>query len=323
MAPLLIAETAQVGLHGVHADARHGPPDLIVQHFGSAAMGRLAEAFVDALDEPGAALAEDVLGAMVAAARAAWPGIEVDPERFVRFVAQRVGPGVGPRDLPASDLYLACACADGDPRAIAAFERRYFRGVDAAMATMRAPAGVADEVKQVLRARFFVSTPERHATIADFGGRGDLNGWVRVSAVREALRILARQKRSVRLDEALLDELTAGGDPEIAAVKSRCRAELATALREALAALSPRARTLLRYQIVDGLGISAMGAIYGVHRATVARWLAQVRADVVADTQRRLATRLQLSQDEVESVIRLVQSQLDLSIVSLLGSPPP
>jgi RNA polymerase sigma-70 factor (ECF subfamily) len=294
---------------------------LIVQHFPGAAMGRLAEAFIAALEEPSAALAEDVLDALVTAARAAWPGVDVDPERFVRFVAQRVAPEVEPRDLPASDLYLACACADGDPRAIAAFERRYFPGVDAAIATMRAPADVADEVKQVLRARFFVPTPRRHATIADFGGRGDLYGWVRVSAVREVLRILARQRRSVRLDEALLDELTAGGDPEVTAVKSRCRAELTTALREALAALSARDRTLLRYQVVDGLGISAMGAIYHVHRATVARWLAQVRAAVVADTQRRLATRLQLSQDEVESVIRLVQSQLDLNIVSLLGAP--
>jgi hypothetical protein len=38
----------------------------------------------------------------------------------------------------------------------------------------------------------------------------------------------------------------------------------------------------------------------------------------VADTKRRLGAKLRLSGDEVRSVLRVVQSQLDLSLVSAL-----
>ena len=37
-------------------------------------------------------------------------------------------------ELNVSDLYLACGCALGDPRALAAFEDAMFREVDAAIA---------------------------------------------------------------------------------------------------------------------------------------------------------------------------------------------
>lgn len=267
---------------------------------------------------------EALLAAQVAAGAAAWPDLALDPEHFVRFLAHRLPEGRNLEgelaELPAADLYLACACADGDGRAIAAFEERYFRDIEATVAGMRAPSGAADDVKQILRTRFFVSTGGRPPAITEFGGRGNLHGWVRVSAVREVLRLFKRDRRKVDLDEALLDDMVGFPDPEMAAVKAKCRSELGAAFREALAALSARERTLLRYHIADGLSIDAIGSIYHVHRATAARWLAAVRERLVSDTQARLAAHLRLDRDEVESVIRLVRSQLDLSIVSLLGA---
>jgi RNA polymerase sigma-70 factor (ECF subfamily) len=258
------------------------------------------------------------LEALAASGRAAWPDLEVAPEVFIEFLAERIRPGTDGEALPIADLYLACACAQGDERAMAALERTTFDAVDAAAAALRAPSGAADEVKQILRTRFFVGSGERPPAIADFGGRGDLHGWVRVSAVREILRLFKRAQRVAPLDEALLAEL-APTDPETAALKARCGGELAAAFREAIEALPPRARTLLRYQIADGLGVTEIGAIYHVHRATAARWLAKLREELVEDTRRRLAARLRLSEAEAKSMIRLVQSQLDLSVVGLLA----
>jgi RNA polymerase sigma-70 factor, ECF subfamily len=270
---------------------------------------------------------ETLLVAHITSGQTAWPGLALDPERFVRFLARRL-PQSGDleaelNELPAADLYLTCACADGDARAIVAFEARYFRDIDATVAGMRAPNGASDDVKQILRTRFFVSTGGRPPAITEFGGRGNLHGWVRVSAVREVLRLFKRDRRKVDLDEALLDDMVGFPDPEMAAVKAKCKTELGTAFRASLAGLSARERTLLRYHIADGLSIDAIGSIYHVHRATAARWLAAVRERLVSDTQARLAEHLRLDRDEVESVIRLVRSQLDLSIVSLLGSEDP
>jgi RNA polymerase sigma-70 factor, ECF subfamily len=258
---------------------------------------------------------------LLAAGQAAWPDLHVEPERFARFVAEHLDDAAIPEDVPAGDLYLACACADGDPSAIQAFERRYSGDIDAAVAKMGAGAAVADEVKQILRSRFFVAGREGSPAIADFAGRGDLHGWVRVSAVREVLRIFKGQRRAIALEEALLDDLAAVADPETAALKRRYRADFVAAFREALAALEARDRTLLRYQVIDGLGVSAIGAIYQVHRATAARWLAKVRDQLAADTQRRLGARLGLGRAETESLMRLVRSSMDLSIVSLLAEP--
>ena len=292
-------------------------------------MGRLVDALLAEAPEAqqAPADAERVIAEHLAAGRAAWPQIHLDDAEFARFLARRIGAGddlvAELEDLPGADLYLACACAAGDTRAIAAFEAAYFSNVDTAVAAMRAPIGAADEVKQILRTRFFVSSGERPPAIADFGGRGNLHGWVRVSAARELLRLFKKERRKVELDEALLDEIAPFPDPETAAVKAKCRTELAAAFRAALAALSPRERTLLRYQIADGLGIDAIGAIYRVHRATVARWLAAIRERLVVDTQERLGATLRLDAGEVRSVIRLVRSQLDFSLVSLLAGDDP
>lgn len=250
------------------------------------------------------------------AGRAAWPELDVPREAFAAHVAERFPDGAG-EGAPAADLYLACACAGGDARALSAFERAYFGDVDAAAAALRAPAGAADEVKQILRARFFVGGPARPPAILEYAGRGDLHGWVRISAARELLRLARRAQRDVPLDEAMLAEL-APIDPETAALKARCGRELAAAFRAALAARSPRERTLLRYQLIDGLGVTEIGEIYRVHRATAARWLAQARDDLIVDVRRRLSAELRLSDAEARSLIRLVQSQLDLSLLPLL-----
>jgi len=101
----------------------------------------------------------------------------------------------------------------------------------------------------------------------------------------------------------------------LAELKARYRSELADAFRTSLAELAPRDRTLLRYQMIDGLSIDEIGAIYRVHRATAARWLVGIRDHLVADTRGRLAAKLGVDTEEAASIVRLVQSQLDVSVI--------
>src|SRR5437762_1115793 len=101
-------------------------------------------------------------------------------------------------------------------------------------------------------------------------------------------------------------------------INTRYRAESDQAFRESLAAVGSQERTVLRLHFLDGLNIEKIGALYQVHRATVAHWIAASRQTLLVETRQRLRDRLQLSTPEFESLMGLVQSQLD---VSLHGAP--
>ena len=78
-------------------------------------------------------------------------------------------------------------------------------------------------------------------------------------------------------------------------------------------------RVLLRLHYVDGLRLAGIGALYQVTESTASRWVRRA-LDAVADGVRaRLRERLALSAETFESVLRLVQSQLDVSIRRLLA----
>jgi RNA polymerase sigma-70 factor, ECF subfamily len=258
--------------------------------------------------------------AMLDAARAAWPEVRIDPPQLVEFIAERLaGPDLAAAlaTAPSADLVLAAACTAQEPTAHAAFDA-VLSEVDAAGASTRSAKDLIEDVKQLIRVQLLVAKDGKPPGIAGYRGKGPLRGWVRITATRELIRHQrkrAREAPSARpLDEALGDI----DDPILTQLKVEYRTEFATALREAIARLDAEDRTLLRQQIVDQLSIDEIGAAFGVHRATAARWLQRARGALVTVTRGRLAARLKLPVDEIDSVIRLVQSQLDVSVVRYL-----
>jgi RNA polymerase sigma-70 factor (ECF subfamily) len=263
---------------------------------------------------------EQELDAAIAQAREAWPALTpVDAAVFRAWVRDRVPEDVALATVPINDLYLACACAAGDPQALATFEGHFLREVAIACAKLRAPSGVLDEALQVVRDRLFVRRASGVPGIASYAGRGDLRGWVRVIAMREVIKLCDRDQREVTTgDEALLDALSPSDDPELEHLKAHYHEHFARAFRAAIQGLTPRERTLLRYQVIDGLGVEAIGKIHKVHHATAARWLVRARDALLDGTKQRLSEMLRLSADEVDSVLRLIQSRMNVSIERLL-----
>ena len=271
------------------------------------------------------------LWSLVAEGRAAWPDLPLDAKILVEFVARHLTTDLADAALDGlrpADLYLACACAQGSTAAIAAFDRDYMREVEIALARMRIAAPRVADVKQLVRQRLFVGggtagAPTSAGKISEYGGRGDLRRWVRSVAVRTCLNDLRKGKREILVDDdhLIAQHAISQDDPEVEYMKRTYSNEFKAAFSEALTQLGPREQTLLRYHHVDGLNIDEIGAIYRVHRVTAFRWIEKAKEQLIKVTLDTLRTRLKLPADELDSVLRLIRSQIHLSIVRHLGGP--
>lgn len=215
------------------------------------------------------------------------------------------------------DLRLARAAAHGEPAAIAGVEA-LLADLGPAVRRIDGSPAFADEVRQAARVRLLVADGGA-PRIAGYAGRGPLRAWLQVAAARIAID-LKRARRAAPASDDLLGELVAREpDPELRHLKELYRAEFREALSAALAALPERARAVLRLHHVDGLRLAEIGRLYQVHESTVSRWVTQAAEAVAGDARARLVARLALSPSNVDSIARLVRSQLDLSIARLLG----
>ena len=271
------------------------------------------------------------LWTLVAEGRAAWPDLALAARDLVEFVARQLTSELAEDALDGlrpADLYLACACARGLPGAVAAFDREYMREVDIALSRMRIGGARLSDVKQLVRQRLFVGggtagAPTSAGKIAEYGGRGDLRRWVRSVAVRTCLNDLRKGKREVLVDDDQLiaQHAISADDPEVEYMKRTYANEFKAAFAAALGQLGAREQTLLRYHHVDGLNIDEIGAIYRVHRVTAFRWIEKAKEQLVKSTLEQLRARLKLPSAELDSVLRMIRSQIHLSLVRHLGGP--
>ena len=266
---------------------------------------------------------EPLLAQLVAAALASEPRLDI--ARFLRDVAVRIDAAPSPEHalsgLRAADLALATACARGDAAALARFDREMTGQIATAFARHRNAPITVDELQQAIRDRLFVASGGAAPRIASYLGRGDLQAWVRMVTVRYLVDVVradaARPDRPAG-DDALVDLATAGDDPELAFLKRRYRAELAVAFRAVLAALDARDRNILRHRYLDGLEVAEMATIYGMHRVSMSRVLGRIRDDLLRGIRREFLRRLGVGADELDSIMALIASRLEVSLSGLL-----
>jgi len=263
------------------------------------------------------------LGTASQRARAAWPGIAVDEARFAGHLRAVLDgrPDDAVVELHVEDLYLAWACLEGNPEALAAFDARMAPVVAAVWSRLRIDPARGEDLAQDLRVRLVVGTAGGPGKLAQYRGRGRLAHWLRAAAMRAAYRSAGQARPYLALDEAALagsDSL--GLDPALLHLKERCRLELKSALAAALAALPRRERLLLKQHYLDRLTIEDVAALYRIHRSSAARWLAQARETLAAAALQDFRARLGVAEHEVESLVELVRSQLDITVERLLSA---
>jgi RNA polymerase sigma-70 factor (ECF subfamily) len=243
-------------------------------------------------------------------ARRAWPGVEV---AFEVFAARLEAGGRG----HASDLYLACACSEQHEPALVEFDRIFLRCVRDAVARIDRSHDFISEVQQILRERLLVG-PD--AKIREYRGGGALPAWIRTAAVRTALNLRRRAKQETKRGNSLepFEQLI---DPEIALLRQRHMPEIDAALRRAIAALEPKERLLLHFYYVDGLTLAKIAALEKVGVSTVFRRMTATTQAVLTSVKSELSDKLQLSIDSLNSLLRHVRDDIDLSLSQVLGQP--
>ncbi len=293
----------------------------------------LLAAFVGAAPADWAAqLDRDRLGEALCRAvdrgRAAWPGLALDETWLAAALGARLGdPALDAARLdaaPADDLALAAACGDGLPGAAVAFEAALGADLEAIVGRTIAAPQLREEAAQRVRQHLLVAAPGARPRIAGYLGRAPLRAYVRVIATRIAIDVLRGERgdRHIADDGAAAALPDPGVDLELGLLQRRYGAPVRAAIAAGTAALAARERTLLRYHLVDGLSIDKLAVIYDVHRATVARQLERARVELLQHVKRELASHVGASGDELISIVRMVRSQLDLSVRELLASAP-
>src|SRR4051794_9235042 len=142
-----------------------------------------------------AALTMSGVAELVERARTAYPEFGVNPDAFAAHLYAKAGDDPGAVNV--EDLYLAFASAHGDRNALALIEQRHLAQIGRFIAHLRMQPSFVDEVRQQVRERILIGTATagpRVAKILDYSGRGPLGAWIRVTAMRQALDLIEKEK---------------------------------------------------------------------------------------------------------------------------------
>ena len=244
-------------------------------------------------------------------ATSAWPGVALKADRFcATFDRLSETAGGEALSLQGTDLYLSLASLDGDTTAQARLGQLVTEQAGR-LSHFHLSASDLDELRQRTMTALLVGDAPK---LLHYGGRGPLAGWLHVLMTRDVIDQLRSTQREVPVDDEVLLGLPAEGlDVDLEALKSRYKGQFSEAFRAALGRLSPRQRNMLRQHYLDDLSLEEMGDLYRVHRATAARWLADAREAVLSGTRDEISRATGIPRLEVDSLMRIVQSRLDMS----------
>jgi RNA polymerase sigma-70 factor (ECF subfamily) len=271
---------------------------------------------------------EGHLGRLLVEALAERPTLSVEVKDFVEHWATHLSHCRMPESeferLHLADLCLAFACGHGDTEALRLFQAEYVpiavstvRGVDSSQAFV-------EEVTQQLLERILVAAPGWQPRILEYAGRGSLEHWLRAAALRLALnaRRSARRAPDQLGNDSQFEVAAPTADLQFDILQARYGPDFGAALKEAMGDLTSQERSLLRLHFIDGLSFNQIGAVYQVNKSTISRRMSHARTTLLEKTRERLEKRFNLGAPELESLLRMLGPELQLSLTSVLVNTP-
>ena len=204
------------------------------------------------------------------------------------------------------DLALARAAATGDGDALAQLEQGAFAKARAHLQARGFAAWIVDEAMQQARIALLVADDDSPPGITRFTGAGSLAAFVRVVAVRFALKATP-----AHADAAIVDQLDdyfdgAAPTPELASLKATYGALVRDVVLEAWRALPAHDRFMLSLELHGRMSIQSIAELYAIHKVSAARKLARSRDVLLTEVRARLRDRMGASIETVDSVLRLI-----------------
>ena len=254
-----------------------------------------------------------------------WPAW-LDGHRFATHLAARLDPGfpTGEALAPmwAEDLYLACAVGAGVAAAVVVFDRQLVAALPATLRRVDPRPDAIDDVTQMLREKLLLPR-DGSLRLAGYSGHEPLDAWMQGAALRLALT--RRRRRHPLLTPGQDLEAILGLAPN-ADIRDHARGlggGLQTALRAAVAAQPERTRAVMRLYYAERHSVEEIGRAHQVHVATVSRWLATGRRDVLALGRADLVDRQRVEPAPIDLVLgHAVVVELTLESVLRSSSMP-
>src|SRR5262249_27694532 len=146
--------------------------------------------------------------------------------------------------------------------------------------------------------------------------------WLSAAAQKTALSLLRADGAQAQLKARLAAEAAVAAlDPELRYLQARYADVFQEAFRHALGHLSERGRVVLRLHSFLGMTLEQVAAVYGVNDATISRWLARARDDLLVETGRYMREVHGIRNEEFPSLARVLAAELHMSMARLLSEP--
>lgn len=288
------------------------------------------DVFAAALGEDAKTLPLDFdrqLTEQLASAQKELPGLPLSPEEMSEFVAHLAHskpPEAEPRSwlnaLFFKEFLLCWAAARGREAAMRLLIEEYVKPA------CRVAAGSPERVHELvtnITSRLLFATDTAPARIHSYSGRGPLGAWLRVVAKRGAIDIRRGESRRPTAAEEFAQRALKVVDPELDFFKFRYARQFNEALEEVLSSLDAEDANLLYLTSVEEVSSDAIAQMRHVSRRTIQRRLLAIREEVLNALREQMRERLGASEDEIESLLGLVQSQLGVTLHRVLARPTP
>jgi RNA polymerase sigma-70 factor (ECF subfamily) len=254
-----------------------------------------------------------------------WPEFRLPAGAFRDRLLAIVGDSDAPVEALArlfiADLYLAHACAERLTAAVEAFAERYLSRVAHYVRDYRDVN--PDEVRRQLEDTLLLGNEESGPRIAQYAGRGALGGFVRTAARNAAITLTRRAapEREIEIEE-IASVICSPPESTKRVVTSRYNAVIQEAVRAALWTLGRRQRTVVRLHLTQGVSLTQIGKMFSVNQSTVSRWLQAAIEHLYAEIRRAIREAHGVTGSELDSIVRDVRSQIDLSLSRVLRDTP-
>lgn len=253
--------------------------------------------------------------------RAAWPTVEVSPEKWAAHLASHLGEA--PAKLVGSlhsDFYLAVGLVEANRAALDLFLSEFMPRLQALLERRAPTSGVVSQVMSKLEDRLLVGGGEKGTGIASYSGRGSLDRFLRAAAINQLMNEL-RTPQADALTETVASALVdLERTPELSALSRNTREIFATALQAAFRSLPDRQRLLLKLHTFENATITDLGRLYQVHKVTAFRWLEEARNQLRLATIKQLREHHRIPETELESFIRHLPVSLEASLKTIFRS---